>query len=488
MESGTTPLQYFAAICIHIETGTLVVPPPLHLQAQFPLHEPLVDAHSSKTQRQRLVTSAPPTKGASSSSRPPLRRQLQLASVTKEPVLGASEAEPAMVTAAGERAAAFDKGRGPVGPSLADLAIGSRVPFPPVQAPRASDVRTGYFGLYIAPVNKQPAPAYLLNRTINVKGVPRHSTERWYWSVTLNAVTAAQTTTPTQMHLPCRVTVSEDCGLVAGEGRFFVARFAYRLGSKYWCLDLAVGSEEGGLLARAGSIAFKQVASWEEQGEGFFSEAWNAMRGHVATFHATPQGEDVVDPGVVTDGEVTDGGKSDGARSDRSARSGTGKRKKQAAKDSYPPAPPKNLAGKGNAAAPQQAALGSPLRERSPGTVPMNVYREACRDGDQFRQERDAVRLAAEAAYRLKEEPDTVKRQRDDLQARLVDCERQRAGSDARLQVRQLSKGLKHIESGPGAASPLPVRGSGCTPRHLQRTPCNSWHRDCWSTPTWPRG
>ena len=177
-----------------------------------------------------------------------------------------------MVTAAGERAAAVHKARGPVGPSLADLAIGSPVPFPPVQPARASDVRAGYLGLYIAPVNKHPAPAYLLNRTVNVKGVLRHSTKRWYWSVTLNAVTATQQTTPTQMHLPCRVTVSEDCGLVAGEGGFFVARFAYRLGSKHWCLDLAVGSEEGGLLARAGSIAFKQVPSWDVQGEAFFSE------------------------------------------------------------------------------------------------------------------------------------------------------------------------------------------------------------------------
>ena len=104
--------------------------------------------------------------------------------------------------------------------SLADLAIGAPVPFPPVQPPRASDVRAGYLGLYIAPVNKQPAPAYLLNRTVNVKGVPRHSTQRCYWSVTLKAVTAAQQTAPTQMHLPCRVTVSEDCALVAGEGDF----------------------------------------------------------------------------------------------------------------------------------------------------------------------------------------------------------------------------------------------------------------------------
>ena len=217
--------------CLHLYFGAPPPPPPpppLHLQAQFPLHEPLVDANGSKTQSQRSrpVTFAPPTEGASSSSRPPLlatRRQLQLVSAMKEPVPGASGAEPAMVTAADERAAAVDKARGPVGPSLADLAIGSPVPFPAVQPPRASDVRAGYLGLYIAPVNKQPAPAYLLNRTVNVKGVPRHSTKRWYWSVTLNAVTAAQQTTASQMHLACRVTLCEDCGLVAGEGGLFVA-------------------------------------------------------------------------------------------------------------------------------------------------------------------------------------------------------------------------------------------------------------------------
>ena len=84
----------------------------------------------------------------------------------------------------------------------------------------------------------------------------------------------------------------------------------------------------------------------------------------------------------------------------------------------------------------------------------MTVYREACRDRDQFRQERDAARLAAEAASRLKEELDTVKRQRDDLQAQLVDSERQRAASEARLEVLQRSKGFKPPESGPGSASP----------------------------------
>ena len=117
-------------------------------------------------------------------------------------------------------------------------------------------------------------------------------------------------------------------------------------------------------------------------------------------------------------------------------------------------------AGKGAAVAPQKAALGSPLRDLgSPGTVPMAVYREACRDSDQFRHERDAARLAAEAATRLKEELDTVKRQRDDLQAKLVDAERQGATAEARLEVLQQSKGLKPIESGAGAASPSQSMG-----------------------------
>ena len=112
-------------------------------------------------------------------------------------------------------------------------------------------------------------------------------------------------------------------------------------------------------------------------------------------------------------------------------------------------------AGKGTAAVPQKAALGSPLRDPgSPGTVPTVVYREACRDRDQFRHERDAACLAAEAATRLKEELDTVKRQRDDLQAKLVDAERQGAAAEARLEVLQRSKGLKHIECGAGVVFP----------------------------------
>ena len=51
------------------------------------------------------------------------------------------------------------------------------------------------------------------------------------------------------MHLPCRVTVSDECGLVSGKGFFFVRWLAYRLGSKRWCLDLAVGRRGGGGVA-----------------------------------------------------------------------------------------------------------------------------------------------------------------------------------------------------------------------------------------------
>ena len=149
------------------------------------------------------------------------------------------------------------------------------------------------------------------------------------------------------MHLPCTVAMTNECRLVAGEGGFFVGRFAYRVGTKHWCLELAVGTEGGGggVLARARAIPFKQVASWEVQEEEFFSEARPSMRGHIATFRSSVVGADVIDPHVVSDGEVTEGGRSDGGRSvgvrsdgGRTARSGGGKSKKRAAKDNIPPA------------------------------------------------------------------------------------------------------------------------------------------------------
>ena len=41
-----------------------------------------------------------------------------------------------------------------MGPFLADLAIGSPVPLPPVQTHQAAGVGAGFLGLSIAPVNK----------------------------------------------------------------------------------------------------------------------------------------------------------------------------------------------------------------------------------------------------------------------------------------------------------------------------------------------
>ena len=67
-----------AVLCCHLHLYRnwyfSSLPPPLQLQAQFPLHEPLVDANGSKTQSQCPATFAVPTEGASSSSRPRLRR------------------------------------------------------------------------------------------------------------------------------------------------------------------------------------------------------------------------------------------------------------------------------------------------------------------------------------------------------------------------------------------------------------------------------
>ena len=58
-----------------------------------------------------------------------------------------------------------------------------------------------------------------------------------------------------------------------------MAWFAYRLGSKHWCFSMALGSEGGGVRARA--IPFKHLAPWEVQQDGFFHK-----RGppYVATF------------------------------------------------------------------------------------------------------------------------------------------------------------------------------------------------------------
>ena len=133
-----------------------------------------------------------------------------------------------------------------MGLSLQDVALGSRVPYPQSQSYKAGHVRKGFVTITIAPMGKQPAATFILNRTVNDKGVPRESTERWYWGVTLNGYTGPQNKVASLLHLPCKVTVTKECSLELMEGEFLVARFAYRLGSKHWCLDMAMGSGGGG--------------------------------------------------------------------------------------------------------------------------------------------------------------------------------------------------------------------------------------------------
>ena len=107
------------------------------------------------------------------------------------------------------------------------------------------------------------------------------------------------------------------------------------------------------------------------------------------------------------------------------------------------------------ATAVHNAPVDSPTRQPgSPGRWPLAVCTAASRDRDLFRQEGDAARLAADTASRLKEELDVVKRQRTELQDKLLEAERQRAGLEARLKVLQRSKDLKPTQAGAGARSP----------------------------------
>ena len=65
------------------------------------------------------------------------------------------------------------------------------------------------------------------------------------------------------------------------------------------------------------------------------------------------------------------------------------------------------------------------------------VYNAACRDRHLFRQEWDAARLAAEAASRLREELEGVKKVCADRQDKLLESERQKPSAEAPLEVPQ---------------------------------------------------
>ena len=76
---------------------------------------------------------------------------------------------------------------------------------------------------------------------------------------------------------------------------------------------------------------------------------------------------------------------------------------------------------------PSAPFLGPTREPGSPGTVPLAVYNTACRDRDLFRQERDAARLVAEAASRLRRELEGAKKVCVDLQDKLLESGRHKA-------------------------------------------------------------
>ena len=74
----------------------------------------------------------------------------------------------------------------------------------------------------------------------------------------------------------------------------------------------------------------------------------------------------------------------------------------------------------------------SPTGERgSQETVPMVLYNAACGDRDLFCHKREDLWLAAEAASRLQEEMERVKKGDTNLQDELLECEHQKACTEA---------------------------------------------------------
>ena len=131
---------------------------------------------------------------------------------------------------------------GPAGPSMDQLLLGSPIPFRVKQ--QYTDVQTpGPFirPLQIANVSRQAALAYILPCNVVVKGVPRSSTECWYWTVSVEGVQLPQAACKSVMHFPCRLQPTTP-GFFPLEGEdYLIARFAYRLGSKHWCVVVGGG-------------------------------------------------------------------------------------------------------------------------------------------------------------------------------------------------------------------------------------------------------
>ena len=54
-------------------------------------------------------------------------------------------------------------------------------------------------------VNKQGSPGYSRMCFATIKGQQRESTERWYWTMSVECQTAPLTCTQTQIHFPCPI-------------------------------------------------------------------------------------------------------------------------------------------------------------------------------------------------------------------------------------------------------------------------------------------
>ena len=135
------------------------------------------------------------------------------------------------------------------------------------------------------------------------------------------------------MHPPCRVTVTEDCGLVARGGKIFCSPLCLPAGVQTLVLGPSCGNGGGGVAGPRWLNCFGVGGVMGSAGGGVFL---GGLARHARPRRHLPcqcSGGGVIDPEVVSDGEVTEGG------SDRSARGGGGggKGKKQAARDSKPP-------------------------------------------------------------------------------------------------------------------------------------------------------
>ena len=142
---------------------------------------------------------------------------------------------------------------------MEQLTLGSPIPFPVKQQYTDGQSRGPFIGpLQIASLPRQAAPTYILPCNVVVKGVPRSSTERWYWTVSVQGVLQPQAACKSVMHFPCHIQLT-DPGfflLEGGGGGYLIARFANSRGSKHWCVHNVGGGGRGTPLCALGQPLF----------------------------------------------------------------------------------------------------------------------------------------------------------------------------------------------------------------------------------------